>query len=146
MYYGSTDWDSTTKMVVGGRYIIKGILKESQQKLWINGNLEIEKAITGGPTTGVKNTIGAWNGNGNISAQFKGKIYFARFWKNGQIVRDFVPVQKSDGTIGLLDLVNNIFYGNIITNTFSNVNKYCKIIVNQKSLSSVIILVSLIIL
>lgn len=119
MYYGSTSWVSTTKMVVGGRYIIKGILKESQQKLWINGNLEIDKAITGGPTNGVKNTIGAWNGNGNISAQFKGKIYFARFWKNGQIVRDFVPVQKSDDTIGLLDLVNNTFYGNSGTGTFT---------------------------
>lgn len=118
MHYGSTSWDSTTKMVVGGRYIIKGILKESQQKLWINGNLEIDKAITGGPMAGVKNTIGAWNGNGNISAQFKGKIYFARFWKDGQIVRDFVPVQKSDGTIGLLDLVNNTFYGNSGTGTF----------------------------
>lgn len=118
MHYGSTKWDSTTKMVVGSRYIIKGILKESQQKLWINGNLEIDKAITDGPTTGVKNTIGAWNSNGDIYAQFKGKIYFARFWNNGQIVRDFVPVQKSDGTIGLLDLVNNTFYGNSGTGTF----------------------------
>lgn len=46
------------------------------------------------------------------------RCYAFRIWNGNTIVRDMVPVKKSDGTIGFLDLVNNTFYGNSGTGTF----------------------------
>lgn len=40
-------------------------------------------------------------------------------YDNGALVRDFIPVKKSDGTVGLFDMVNQVFHGNIGTGTFA---------------------------
>lgn len=40
------------------------------------------------------------------------KLYSCRMWDNENLVRDFMPVQRSDGAVGLYDLVNGVFYGN----------------------------------
>ena len=60
------------------------------------------------------NTGGAVNAN-----MFKGKTYSCKIYDNGTLVRDFVPCQKPDGTIGLWDDVNSLFYGNAGTGTFT---------------------------
>ena len=40
-----------------------------------------------------------------------GKIYFLKMKENGMLVRDFIPVKrKSDGVIGMYDLVGRKFY------------------------------------
>lgn len=40
-----------------------------------------------------------------------GKIYFLKMKENGMLVRDFIPVRrKSDGVIGMYDLVGRKFY------------------------------------
>ena len=40
-----------------------------------------------------------------------GKIYFLKMTENGMLVRDFIPVKrKSDGVIGMYDLVGRKFY------------------------------------
>lgn len=42
---------------------------------------------------------------------FLGKIYYAKIWKSGTLIRDFIPVKrKADDVIGMYDQVNNIFY------------------------------------
>jgi len=48
-------------------------------------------------------------------------IRFHECWiyDNGALVRHFVPVQKSNGTVGVFDLVNNTFYGNGGSGTFA---------------------------
>jgi len=51
-------------------------------------------------------TAGFRDNQGTI--RFHGcKIYYY-----GKLVRDFVPVQKTDGTVGAYDLVNKVFYAN----------------------------------
>ena len=41
-------------------------------------------------------------------------------YDNNVLVRDFVPAKRdSDGAIGLLDIVNNIFYPNMGSGTFT---------------------------
>ena len=51
---------------------------------------------------------------------FNGKMYFCRIWHNGEIVRDLVPCyRKSDNVIGFLDVVNNVFYANEGTGSFT---------------------------
>lgn len=50
---------------------------------------------------------------GNVwhtSAPQIGKVYSCQIKKNGSLVRDYVPDQRLDGTVGLLDKVNNVFY------------------------------------
>ena len=46
------------------------------------------------------------------------KLYSCQIYDNGTLVRDFIPCQKSDGTIGLWDDVNSAFYGNAGTGKF----------------------------
>ena len=47
------------------------------------------------------------------------KIHALQIYDNGTLVRDFIPCQKPDGTIGLWDDVNSVFYGNAGTGTFT---------------------------
>ena len=46
-------------------------------------------------------------------------LYSCQIYDNGTLVRDFVPCQKPDGSIGLWDDVNSVFYGNAGTGTFT---------------------------
>lgn len=41
-------------------------------------------------------------------------------WDDNELVRDFIPCyRKSDGVIGLYDLVNDVFYTNLGTGQFT---------------------------
>ena len=49
-----------------------------------------------------------------------GKLYSCKIWDNGTLVRNFIPCyRKSDDEVGLYDVVNNTFYTNAGTGTFS---------------------------
>lgn len=52
---------------------------------------------------------------------YKGKIYSCKIWNDGaNLTKNYIPCyRKSDNTIGMLDLVNNVFYTNQGTGTFS---------------------------
>ena len=39
-----------------------------------------------------------------------GKLYSCQIYDNGTLIRDFIPVQRLDGAVGLLDQVNIVFY------------------------------------
>ena len=47
------------------------------------------------------------------------KLYSCQIYDNDTLVRDYVPCQKPDGTVGLWDDVNSVFYGNAGTGTFT---------------------------
>lgn len=47
------------------------------------------------------------------------RTYWSQIKVSGSIVRDYIPCQKPDGTIGLWDDVNSVFYGNAGTGTFT---------------------------
>lgn len=49
----------------------------------------------------------------------KQKIYSCQIYDNGILVRDYVPCTNSDGTAGMYDIVNSIFYQNIGTGAFT---------------------------
>jgi hypothetical protein len=49
----------------------------------------------------------------------KAKLYVCRIYDKFTLVRDFVPCKNSSGTIGLYDLVNNQFYSNAGSGTFT---------------------------
>lgn len=54
----------------------------------------------------------------------KMKLYSAKIYDNGTLVRDFIPCKNANGTIGLWDNVNSVFYANAGTGTFSTGKKH----------------------
>ena len=59
------------------------------------------------------------NNNGTVGGQCTATLYSCKIYNNGALVRDFIPCQKPDGTIGLWDDVNMLFYGNAGAGTFT---------------------------
>ena len=57
------------------------------------------------------------NSIGNYCLQ---KLYSCQFYENNNLIRNFIPCyRKSDNVIGLFDTVNQVFYTNAGTGTFS---------------------------
>lgn len=46
-------------------------------------------------------------------------LYSCQIYDNGTLIRDYVPVKNSSGVVGLYDVVNNEFYQNAGTGTFT---------------------------
>lgn len=49
----------------------------------------------------------------------KCKLYYAKFWEDGELIRDFLPRIDSNGKIGLFDLINEQFYYDLNGNAFT---------------------------
>lgn len=47
------------------------------------------------------------------------RTYWSQIKVGGSLVRDYIPCQKPDGTVGLWDDVNSVFYGNAGTGAFT---------------------------
>jgi len=47
------------------------------------------------------------------------KIYHFKIYDNGVLVRDFIPAKNSSNVVGMYDTVNNVFYQNAGTGTFT---------------------------
>lgn len=47
------------------------------------------------------------------------RTYWSQIKISGSIVRDYIPCKKPDGTVGLWDDVNSVFYGNAGTGAFT---------------------------
>ena len=64
----------------------------------------------------------------NDNRVFLGKIYSTKVYDDNILIRDLVPCyRKSDNVIGMLDLVNNVFYTNAGSGKFlkgNSVNNY----------------------
>lgn len=59
-------------------------------------------------------------GHRNGSSYLKGKIYYLKFWSDGELVRDMVPCYGvDDGVVGLCDVANGgLFYPNAGSGVF----------------------------
>lgn len=47
------------------------------------------------------------------------KLYYLKIYESNTLVRDFIPVKDSNGNVALLDLVNNVYYYNKGSGTFT---------------------------
>lgn len=73
------------------------------------GTITMSSAST---DTGVLYLFGR-NDSGSPSAKAKGKLYYCKIYESGTKVREFIPVYRiADNEIGLLDIVNDVFYTN----------------------------------
>lgn len=58
-------------------------------------------------------------GTPNLSQAVSARLYFCKIYDNGSLVRNLIPAKNSSGTLGLYDAVNNVFYTNAGTGTFT---------------------------
>lgn len=75
--------------------------------------------MTGTFTTPVNMTLFVLNRNGSLAEYGTLKLYSMQIYDNGTLVRDFIPCQNASGAVGLWDAVNEEFYGNAGTGTFT---------------------------
>lgn len=57
----------------------------------------------------------AYNNSGTASSFSRTRLYSCKIYSGETLVRDFKPYCNADGNVGLLDLVENKFYGNLGT-------------------------------
>lgn len=50
---------------------------------------------------------------------FAGKLFSYQAYDNDTLIRDYIPIKLTDGTVGLLDKVSGFFYGNAGTGAFA---------------------------
>ena len=96
-------------------YDVHAILKSGEQKLYLNDQLVSSNNATGSITT--TNPLYFFNCNfGNGLNQWAdhsiyGKVWYSRFYKNGDLVCNLVPaMRKSDSIVGFYDTVSSRFY------------------------------------
>ena len=63
--------------------------------------------------------LGAVNRSGVVSEKFVGRMYYCKVWENGTLIRDFIPILRDSGDVGMYDLVQHKFYGNAGTGAFT---------------------------
>lgn len=67
----------------------------------------------------------ARNNNDSVANYCKSKLYFAKFYDNNTLIRNFIPARRnSDNELGLYDTVNDVFYTNQGTGSFIAGNEY----------------------
>jgi hypothetical protein len=78
----------------------------------INGTLS-SVAFSGSIKSGSNFFIFGLNDAGSSSDRAGGyKLYYLKLYDNGRIVRDLIPVKRTDGTVGMYDKITQTFYGN----------------------------------
>lgn len=61
--------------------------------------------------------LGNFNGS---SYAGNGRIYYFKYWRHGELVRDYIPAQRcSDGVWGFFDKARNVFQGSATSTAFT---------------------------
>ena len=103
---------------------ITGLNVNSRTTLEVSNSLVINgttvKTVSAASFTSTYNLFLFANNNvGTAQLPCSMKLYYGKVYDNGTLIRVFIPCQKPDGTIGLWDDVNSVFYGNAGTGTFT---------------------------
>lgn len=95
---------------------------DANKQNWTIAADAVTEEITGGTystfTSPVNLVLFACNTNGTF-AYGSATLYTCQIYDNGTLVRDFVPCKNASGAIGLYDTVNEIFYTNKGSGTFT---------------------------
>lgn len=118
--YNNSSSTEFTGPELNERFTMKAVMEKGKQEQYINGVLKTSSAIdTEVNTTQNIFLFGASYGEDGITGNVSAKIYRAKFYYNGNLVRDLVPCcRKTDGAIGMYDSLTNVFYGNLGTEEF----------------------------
>ena len=111
-----------TKDYLGGGYIANPTWQQNVRytigistitgNMYCRVNQKIPQRTSTGSANGKKEylfgVIAASSSN-TVDSYKKWRLYNYKIWDNGVLVKDYVPVQKTDGIIGVLNLVDNSF-------------------------------------
>lgn len=101
----SATWDFDT------RYKLNVEWGTSKSTVYVDDSLHMTLSHTSF-NSGFNLYLLARNNSGSPSKTGNARIYYAKIWESGTLVRDFVPaVRKSDNSAGLYDLVTGAFFG-----------------------------------
>lgn len=114
--YGNGTLNLTTgKTYTSGKMVFD---LDVPNKRYTVGNLLSMTNLTFSTPTGNQNFyLFAYN-TGSGAVGHRSRIYSCQIYSNGTLVRDFVPAQNDDGTVGLYDKANGAFYANAGTGEF----------------------------
>ena len=113
--YGSAYQSTTIKFQANTKYNIK-----LDKNLFYIDNVLAYSFTEETFNNTVTSYLFARNNGGTIDRLTSMKLYSCKIYDNNIIVRNFIPCYRnSDNEIGLYDLVNNVFYTNAGTGTFT---------------------------
>ena len=103
-----TDFFGTNKTISGLIRLSRMTLDKNKNVTTIGGQTITNTAASGQCTQNLYLFCVNEAGTAKYFAEAKG--WPTKVYDNGTLVRDYIPVQRLDGTVGLLDQVNNVFY------------------------------------
>ena len=113
-YYGSN-----SRQKVEGLDTNFHIFKEDKNKIYLDGTLELTFNEDTFQDTNNLRLFSATTGDRDGLVQ----MAYAKLWDNGTLIRDLIPCYRiSDNEIGMYDLVNDVFYTNQGTGSFTKGN------------------------
>ena len=119
---GSGNWKAIGKNADTTRHKIEFNVTDGYYKYDSGAETEIAEATTTN-TSKVNMFLMATTSNGTstVDVDYNGKVklYSFSIYENGNIVRHYVPCKKTDGTIGMYEIITGTFCGNIGTGTFT---------------------------
>lgn len=114
-HYGSVGYN--TKPIAVSSYNVRQIYDLNKGVATVGGTSVTFSQLTFNSSCAL--TLLAMNTNGTVDERrASGKIYSAKVYDNGTLVRDFIPCKNASGTLGLWDNVNSVFYVNAGTGVF----------------------------
>ena len=120
-HYGNVTYN--TKPIAVASYNVRQIYDLNKGVATVGGTSVTFNQLTF--NSGCNLTLLAINTNGTVDERrASGKLYSAKIYDNGTLVRDFIPCKNASGTIGLWDNENSVFYANAGTGTFSTGTKH----------------------
>ena len=116
LYRGSNERaDINMSITPDVRYVITSEMTSNRITHDINGTTAVvNKTLSNANVTNI--TLFCHN----RSYYLKARVYYVKIWQNGVLIRDMVPARRnSDSVLGMYDTVNDVFYTNAGTGTFT---------------------------
>lgn len=103
---------------IGTKYNVDYTYTPTKMEFRLDGVLKDQKTLSNATISNYSMYLMGVHNGGSTHSSFVA-LYTAKFYVNGELVRDFIPCyRKSDNEIGLYDIVNNQFYTNQGSGTF----------------------------
>lgn len=116
--YRSDYYDNNVSISTSFDFSSRFTVDKNKNQTFLNGTLAATNN-SGNFSTAYNVFLLASNTSGTPSIAKSGaRLYSAKIYDNGTLVRDFIPCQTTSGEIGLWDDANSVFYGNAGTGTF----------------------------
>lgn len=110
-YFGSSQ-------TMTGTFDVRMVIDKNANVCTING-VSVTNTANSGQEAALTIFLFACNNRGTVNYQISAKVYSCQIYDNDTLVRDYIPCQNDSGAIGLWDAVNEVFYGNAGTGTFT---------------------------